>query len=387
MQKTLLPLDGVRGLAILLVLWVHWDMVLVQVGWLPEPYWLHVVASFGFSGVLLFFVLSGFLLFLPYARSLLAGTAWPSPRQFYVRRFRRIYPLYLIVLGILVINAIRLGILRASLGSFALAVPLLFDLRSDSFTRVTSLNPPLWSLAVEWQFYLVLPWLALALAKLVQLASGHALAVRLALGLGLLVVSGLLIRAVAAISFYSGWAAFPGDTPGPMGTILSFLFGIHGKELEIFALGMGGSLLYVWAVEMGHLSVALQRVFSRIILPLVLLGLGGCCWWAFVAGHIPTLAIPFPVQSPGWAVLGEWLVSFCFVLLLLSVLFGHWAAKVFSFAPLRFIGKISYSLYLWHWLLLGLLVYGIGPALLALFLLCSVSYYVIERPFLRYRRV
>jgi peptidoglycan/LPS O-acetylase OafA/YrhL len=386
-RQEIAVLTGLRGLAILLVLWCHWDYLLVQINWLHEPVLLHLVARFGFIGVYLFFILSGFLLFLPYARALLVGQAWPSARHFYERRLRRIFPLYLIVLVVLLLDALRLGLLPGALGTFAWAVPLVFDWRTDAFNQLGLLNPPLWTLAVEWQFYLLLPWIALALRRLAARGGERDKAARLGLGLGMLVLVGLFLRFLATVYFHMGGAGIALGAPDLIRLVVSVCFGMRGKELELFALGMGGSLFYIWAVEQGQLALRAQRLVSALAGPLSLLGLIGCFWWAVADQRIPIAAEAFPANTPLWNVLGEWVTSLCFLLLLLAVLLGAtWISQVFSWPPLCFVGRISYSLYLWHWLLLGLVIYGVVPALLGLFLLCWASYTIIERPFLRQRR-
>ena len=76
-------LDGVRGMAILLVLWCH----IHGISFDASTQWLLAFkGASGFLGIFLFFVLSGFLLFLPYARALLEHGRWPSARRFYGRR-------------------------------------------------------------------------------------------------------------------------------------------------------------------------------------------------------------------------------------------------------------------------------------------------------------
>jgi len=101
-KNTITVLDGVRGLACFLVMFYHFNLVARDYHiWIP----LHdfgtiagSIALFGQFGVVLFFVLSGFLLFLPYAKSMLLAKDWPSVRLFYLRRAFRIMPAYYISL-------------------------------------------------------------------------------------------------------------------------------------------------------------------------------------------------------------------------------------------------------------------------------------------------
>src|SRR5579883_3053595 len=92
-KNTIAVLDGVRACAILFVIIFHinrmtgdrlWD-------WHTNPL-ASSISTAGGTGVTLFFVLSGFLLFMPYAKALLTDSRWPLARTFYLRRALRIMP-------------------------------------------------------------------------------------------------------------------------------------------------------------------------------------------------------------------------------------------------------------------------------------------------------
>jgi len=165
MRKRLPELDGIRGCAIMLVLVWHY----VQNQLYPEPgsrlaYFKQAI-GFTWSGVDLFFVLSGFLI----AGILIDQRRAPHYfRTFYVRRVCRIMPLYFLNL------AIFLLVLSSSLAHKVVLAPLFggddvplwsyFTFTQNIFMGITNSAGPgwlavTWSLAVEEQFYLFLPFI------------------------------------------------------------------------------------------------------------------------------------------------------------------------------------------------------------------------------------
>ena len=149
-QHEIAALDGLRALAILLVVSHHvyrwgagdWSLLRMPV--------LSATFDFGFIGVLLFFVLSGFLLFLPYARALVSGRPWPSVRQFYRRRAMRILPVYFVALGILGILLAAAGKLQGwVLNGLAFDFLLLQNVSPAASNLIGSVDGSLWTLAIE----------------------------------------------------------------------------------------------------------------------------------------------------------------------------------------------------------------------------------------------
>ena len=146
LPKQIPELDGVRGLAILLVMICHLAI------WVPDSA-VHFVLDQGKMGVDLFFVLSGFLI-----TGILLDTQRQTRaiRNFYIRRGLRIWPLYFAYL------AVSFLALRWMLPpQFSKLEYLLFAQNFFHFLDGGTLLAPLWSLAVEEQFYLVWPWIAL----------------------------------------------------------------------------------------------------------------------------------------------------------------------------------------------------------------------------------
>jgi peptidoglycan/LPS O-acetylase OafA/YrhL len=166
--QSLPALDGVRACACLAVvafhinLISHIDLHLWNVSWNPI---IGSVLLAGDAGVVLFFVLSGFLLFMPYARALLMEAPWPDTRVFYLKRMLRIMPAYYLSLFLLVMFAAPQYLHPDRWGQLFLFGILYNDTLASTFQKI---NGPYWTLAIEWQFYLLLPWLMLGIRALVR---------------------------------------------------------------------------------------------------------------------------------------------------------------------------------------------------------------------------
>jgi peptidoglycan/LPS O-acetylase OafA/YrhL len=386
-------LDGLRAVAALNVLVYHAIRAIT-----------HQVSVFGLdltfawyytqTGVHLFFVLSGFLLFLPFARAMLLGRPLPSARQFYQRRALRILPAYYVCLAILVLLGLPAFLSATGLANIGTHVVLLHDDFPD-FNR--SIEGPFWTLAVEAQFYLVLPPIAWAIARIV--GATHSVG-RLCGGVLGMIAAALLLREVDA----AGYARLD-STHGVAGKALAFLLrvtlGWQGKFLEVFAIGMLCAVLYVAASE-GRLAAMLptRKTAAALVVMSAML-------W-FVLGHV---ALQYHIEVPPYfnledprdlkQVLGPFGVGLGYGALLLAVLWGGRIIRaIFEWAPLRFVGLISYSLYLWHEpIVVNLLAphvlqlpaniqvgVSLAAGLIAGMTVAYLSYQFVERPFLKKRR-
>src|SRR5690242_17598417 len=103
-KNSIAVLDGVRAIAILMVIIFHVNRITGDNLWSQQSNPLaSSVSTSGGTGVTLFFVLSGFLLFMPYAKALLFKTSWPLARVFYLRRVLRIIPAYYVSLFLIIV--------------------------------------------------------------------------------------------------------------------------------------------------------------------------------------------------------------------------------------------------------------------------------------------
>lgn len=332
-------LDGLRGLAVLIVLASH----LSNAGLLPTP----GLSGSGKSGVYLFFVLSAFLLtraLLQRAPATFAdGRLWAD---YALRRVLRIWPLYLVLL-------VTSWLLTRS------GVQWHYVLDSAAFWRHVTLQEGqsvLWSIPVEFTFYLWLPLLAFAMAWLQ--AKRWPLWAEAGLA--------LLALAVATLCWPPGEARVNDVRLGPY--LVVFLCGAFAAGLDnrIRATPQRQSVV-AWAVG-GVIGLAA----CVLAVPAV---------WASVSGRAFD-----PAVSHTWFV---WF-GVAWSLLLLAVLHGpSWLRAPFASAPLRLIGVVSFSAYLWHMPVLdGLRALGVerwpwlapGLVLAVAVAVSMVSFLLFERP-------
>ena len=177
-------LDHLRALAITYVFLFHYSTHF------PHPEWLERIGEFGWTGVDLFFVLSGYLMGAQLLRIQALGSARANG-EFYIKRFFRIIPVYLLVVVIyFLIPGFREHEGIAPLWKF-----LTFTQNFGLNLAVDRAFSHAWSLCVEEHFYLVLPWLIGPLA-----ASGSA---RNAIWVGASVlIGGLILRAFSWLELF-----------------------------------------------------------------------------------------------------------------------------------------------------------------------------------------
>lgn len=362
-KGTIAALDGVRACAILLVIIFHinwidgnytrlWD-------WHSNPL-ASSLAIAGGTGVTLFFVLSGFLLFVPYAKALLFAGRWPLARIFYLRRGLRIIPGYYLSLVVLILLTAPRYLQGAHLPETALFLSFLMDSTPQTFRAI---NGPYWTLATEWQFYMLLPLLALAIHQLVKrVALKRRLRAVTCCLLGL-IACGLGVRLLGA-SLQEHPTATWLLPRAVLNVVLFFVYGQTGKYTEDFAVGMLCALLYVAVHGRSSAGACLLHRASLWLWGAGILILLFSAIWHFQAnGPTPAWPLLAPLM-PYYQWLSELLLAIGYGLCIVAILFGPAELRrPFTWRPLRWIGLISYSLYIWHLPLLGLFQSRLLPLL------------------------
>ena len=353
-------LDGLRGIAALAVLVFHgWSLS----GWTlrasdgPLLVAGNRLLSLGWSGVDVFFTLSAFLLSLPFVEAARAGRPAPAPGAYYARRAWRILPAYwvqLLLLGVLfTATPLAPWPLLAHAG-------LWLNIGSEP---VRPLVGVWWTLPVEAGFYLLLPLLALLLRPRRW--------------------PWLLLLVLAAWAYrYQVLSAGL-----PRGLVVAWADHLPGR-IDQFVIGMLGA--YAWV----HAGLA-QRLAARGRQELLALaGLAVLALLAALPFWLGARAGPAPSPHPGLLAWHGAVSAGLLALLWVAAAGGSRTLGWLGSRPLRFLGAISYSLYLWHYPLmlaarphLGLL--PAGPSrpflfLLAMLPVCLVaawlSWRLVERP-------
>jgi peptidoglycan/LPS O-acetylase OafA/YrhL len=346
--------EGLRAVAVLLVVLDH----------LETPGFRG-----GFFGVDVFFVISGYLitslLAAEYAKKAAhGGRGSISIAGFYARRARRILPAALtVIVAVVIAGGVLLNELRVAQIRHDAVWAIFFGSNvnfirqaTDYFGQGLVASSPFqhyWTLAVEEQFYLVWPPLFLLAARLTFFGTAVRWRARVATAAATIGVASLAWSVVAT-------------ERGPAGAYFSTF--TRGWELAL------GALIGIATTSATQLSPLMARAMSAAGVAL------------FVAA---CAVIGGTTQFPGAAAL---LPTVATALIIVGGLTGRAPLpnRALSLAPLRFLGRISYSVYLWHWPLI-VFTAALYPTLsetvrvrllilLVTLAVATLSFYLVEQP-------
>ncbi len=329
-------LDGIRALAIITVAHFH----LWQQSWLTINFQTPALAKFGIPNISLdwlqrygsFFVdmmilLTGFCLFLPYARYMVEGgekrPGLPDRyevRNFYIKRIARIVPSYYFCTFVYLFVLIIPGKHYASAAEFFKDEALWHQMFANmTFTQTmsaetyisTPFNGALWTVAVEMQFYLIFPFLAWCFRKKPMLT----------------------YFATLGISYwYIRFKVMPMDDGN---------FRWHLNQMPamlcVFATGMLGALIFVSVAN----NIKRGR-FTGILFTLMAVV-------SFLAVRFILRKGPGSTNNLRWQLELRFLLALFYLLICIGVIFSvKWFRKIFDNKFMHFLAGISYNLYIWH---------------------------------------
>jgi peptidoglycan/LPS O-acetylase OafA/YrhL len=343
------PLDGVRGIAVILVLAFHLGLPGTRGGWV---------------GVDVFFGLSGFLI-----TSLLVGewraTGRVSFSRFWARRARRLLPALLVMLPGVILAALLLDRATPSLRGDAFATlgyvaNWRFIASDQSYFTSFDVSPlrHTWSLAIEEQFYLVWPLAIVLLLRFVRRPA-------------------LRIAAVVALAAWSAWWM---RVVALDGTDLSRAY--YGSDTRLATILAGCVAALAVAAASDRTRARLRRVSGWLVavpgvaLVAVVVSVSEDRAWLYTSGGFAGIAVLAAVVVVGAAHLGPGRVR-----------------RILALPLLVRAGLLSYGLYLWHWPVIvllervdlprpGLVAVQVGVAVT----LAELSYRFVEHP-IRTRRL
>ena len=386
-------LDALRGAACLSVVtahsWGHFAPETTPTG----------TAQLLSVGLVVFFAMSGLLIYLPFARDISTGQRRLRLGHYVRRRLARVYPAYVVIFlvsafvlrAVYVDNAVDVSTTATDRGAGLMTDPLDILLNVTLFqtffpgTLQTGINPS-WSLTTELCFYALLPLLAIPLVRHSRGDSRRGLALAL-VPAGVLFVMGIAGR-IWAEQWYER---------RPELSTFSAEFGANGIAVlsrsllglgDNFAFGMVVAVVYVWMMRGELRSWTHRRVLVGGTVVVLAGGVGGVLlhdahpWFVGTCMAAASGGLLLMLVEPAARGTGSALVRFA------------------SFPPLEYVGRISLSVYLWHYPMIVLasrfdLVGGDSvmtmvwaPVLVsaAALALGAVTYAFVERPAMEGRR-
>ncbi|TYA86783.1 acyltransferase family protein [Seonamhaeicola marinus] len=312
-------LTALRGIAAILVAVLHFHFFLGPI----MPYKNAPVIDKLYLMVDLFFILSGFIMCYVYEGSFKIGVKKQNYKNFLIARLARIYPLHVLTL----LAEVFIFLFILSIGKFDFlplpkqnmfnlnAIPTnLTFLHTVGFHDFASWNSPSWSLGAEWWAYILFPFLFIFFRKLKN--------TNWIVGLIMAIGGWLCIEFILA-----GMEPFMHFPPNPEKRTLNVIWH-YGTIRGIVGFVAG---MVVWQM---YNKSKFKEVLAN-------------GWVLLIFTLLSILSMQF-----SWY---DTVTVVCFSVIILSIAYGSFRInKFFSFKPLRLLGDWSFSIYLWHMILINL---------------------------------
>ena len=352
--KYLPSIDSLRAIAVIAVIIYH-----IDANYLPG----------GFLGVDLFFVLSGYLISSLIIKEY-KSTGTVNLYNFYVRRARRLLPaVYFMITVVLIIITLFNGVLRkksyldALFGYIYSSNWWYIFHKLDYFDSFGSQSPfkHLWSLAIEEQFYMFFPLIFLIFNRKSKSNNGNS---KLNKNFIYVVLSLILVSLIAHILLFD------------INNINRIYFGTDTRAFSLL-VGVVGAILYPMdrlserTTKKDNMIYSIVSLVSILVLIGIMINTSEYNTWLYRGGFLLV------------AIIG-------LIIIISSGRQYTFMSKLLSFKPLVFIGKISYSLYLWHFPILVVTtpvseignpnLFYVTLRIVLIFLVATGSYMFVETP-------
>lgn len=367
-------LDGIRGIAALAVFGVHYNQI-VDIDYQIGSIDFYQLITNGDHGVALFFILSGLLLSLPFWRTVLYQQAKPSLKTYFIHRLVRILPAYYVALSILILLSGLWRFEQAWL-DILLHYTFLFNYTEFSFF---SINPTFWTLAVEMQFYLLLPCMFFMLRRYSfnTMIGSFIIMILVSYSLHYLITVSVNKTIVWPFESALTWVRPHGAVVGQslLAHLPHFILGVLAGAVTLILMSKNRT-------EKGGWLLLYDAGLALAVVTLVLLL--GTSWGEKI--QIPFSPYGFPI------------IPLILASVTVLIPFSRYAAFMLDSKIMSHLGKVSYGVYIYH---LPVLIFvdhkmsmngldarehwaylAIISGLLTL-LAANLSYYLVERPILR----
>ena len=308
--KHLKVLDGIRALAILIIVWYHFW----QQNWISPTigsFSIDYIPRYGYLLVDMMILISGFCLFIPYARAMVYKDKMPKMKDFYIKRIARIVPSYYLALIIFFIFwLLGRGIFNGFFFKDTIMHLLFVHNWSSDTLLYTCFNGVLWTVAIEVQFYLIFPFIAKMFTKKP-------------------IITYVIMM---AMGIFCTWIIKSNVTSNN----LSFYVNHFLTFIPVFANGILASWLYMLYTKKKKRNIITDLLFMIMSISCIMV-------YCYLVKHIGSENIQV------WQLNNRILLSIVFTVFIISTLLSSRIyQKIFNNPFMKYICVISFNLYIYH---------------------------------------